>query len=638
MKSMFRSLFFGIILLPWIVSPVRAGSFLFDYTKDETAGNADWIVDDDWPVPQPPNPTQEDDWLGALSSWGVALAQMGHQVRTLPPGHPITFGNAQDSLDLMYFDVFVICEPQAPFSPQEIQAVVQFVEQGGGLFLIANHYASDRNGNGWDAPRIFNAAGFDTLFGIHFHVAGEPHNNLWDAPDSNVTMDPDDPIVHGPLGDVGAIGYYAGTVMSLWTFWNPEVRGHVWATGSPHGTTDVTLASSQYGFGRIVGLGDSSPADDGTGTPGNNLYDGWHAPGEDNDIAILNACLWLLGQSGNHPPYILDIQQVPLFPTPLDTVLVSARITDDSGILVAKLFYSVSSAPWWEVFPDSTTGEWWYFHIPPADSGLEVSYFLWAQDDSQATTVSDTLSYWVTGSGGLDLTGFRLIQENSHREFVFDTVTIPPAGFVILARNATRSQFESFWGVSLPEQVIFVNSHGQFPVINGDEIFTLVNVQGDTLDGPTVPMSTGISLQRSQTGPANDPSVWITLPDSQATPGSLNGLVADPGLWITEISDASGAGNYVYEFIELYYSPTVGTSEGAGSFSPIRVIPNPAQQVVQLKGLTKETWIQLFDASGRLRLQLLVSPSRAWISLRDFPPGVYFLKSPYGSLPILKMP
>src|SRR6478736_136898 len=52
---------------------------LFDNTKAETAGNADWIISTSQPDPlgQDATPSAETDWTGALSSWGVALQRTG---------------------------------------------------------------------------------------------------------------------------------------------------------------------------------------------------------------------------------------------------------------------------------------------------------------------------------------------------------------------------------------------------------------------------------------------------------------------------------------------------------------------------------------------------------------------------------
>jgi len=99
--------------------------FLFDATHAETAGNADWVIDEDGSVPQQiPTPAQstitsstpETYWTGALSSWGIALVKLGNTVETLPSGTSITYGNSSNAQDLSHYDVFVVDEP-IKFSP-----------------------------------------------------------------------------------------------------------------------------------------------------------------------------------------------------------------------------------------------------------------------------------------------------------------------------------------------------------------------------------------------------------------------------------------------------------------------------------------------------------------------------------------
>lgn len=72
-----------LLIMSFLTVKIHAARFLFDYTKNETAGNADWIIDGDYPYPQPSNPTSPTDWDRGISSWGYALYKMGHEVVTL---------------------------------------------------------------------------------------------------------------------------------------------------------------------------------------------------------------------------------------------------------------------------------------------------------------------------------------------------------------------------------------------------------------------------------------------------------------------------------------------------------------------------------------------------------------------------
>jgi hypothetical protein len=55
--------------------------------------------------------------------------------------------------------------------------------------------------------------------------------------------------------------------------------------------SNVMSASSTYGNGRVFFVGDSSPMDDGTGAPNNNLFNGWGVYSHKN--LFMNASLWL---------------------------------------------------------------------------------------------------------------------------------------------------------------------------------------------------------------------------------------------------------------------------------------------------------------------------------------------------------
>jgi len=103
---------------------------LFDDTKAETAGNADWIISTSMPDPlaQNASPTSETSWTGALSAWGVALQRSGrYSLKTLGPGHPIAYGTSS-APDLSNFDVFVLPEPNVLLSAAEKTAVMRFVQ------------------------------------------------------------------------------------------------------------------------------------------------------------------------------------------------------------------------------------------------------------------------------------------------------------------------------------------------------------------------------------------------------------------------------------------------------------------------------------------------------------------------------
>lgn len=321
---------FAVLVL--LDSPSFAGSFLFDATKHEMGGNADWIVDaDQFDLNMPafpctgtsnesrparfPTPaaagitgaTPETYWTGAISAWAVGLVKAGHNVETLPPGASITYGEGGNPQDLSHYDVFIVPEPQNPFTAAEKAAILAFVNDGGGLFMVADHETSDRDCDGWDAPHVFNDLTGATsttsggVFGMWFRVDGSdahPSDDWFDeAVDNNVEVDPVDPIIEGPFGSgAGGLGLFGSTSMDLDTTSNATVRARIWRVGQVHDAQRVTFATASYGLGRVAAIGDSSPADDGTGDPSDSLHPGWDkaSGGVANREIHLNACHWLL--------------------------------------------------------------------------------------------------------------------------------------------------------------------------------------------------------------------------------------------------------------------------------------------------------------------------------------------------------
>ncbi|WP_042378354.1 putative Ig domain-containing protein [Streptacidiphilus melanogenes] len=276
---------------------------LFDDSKSETAGNSDWIISTSKPDPlqQNPNPQTETDWTGAISAWGVALQKTGdYSLDTLPPGNTITYGDTGNPLDLSHFDTFVLPEPQDQLSAAEKAAVMHYVQNGGGLFLVVDHTGSDRNNNGWDSPAIVNDLltnnGVDNNDPFGFSV--DLKNIVSDAP--RAISDATDPVLHGSFGDVTGSVIYNGTTETLHPADNPNVKGLVYTTGSTAGgSTGAFFTTSAFGSGRVAIWGDSSAIDDGTGEPGHTVEDGWDDPKGTDAALALNATSWLAsGTSG----------------------------------------------------------------------------------------------------------------------------------------------------------------------------------------------------------------------------------------------------------------------------------------------------------------------------------------------------
>lgn len=105
-------------------------------------------------------------------------------------------------------------------------------------------------------------------------------------------------MLHGSFGAVSKSLLASGTTATLKPADNATVNGPPYPTGYS-GDTGAFFATSTFGSGRVAFWGDSSPVDDGTGSSGNTLYDGWNDSGAANAALALNATEWLSGANGS---------------------------------------------------------------------------------------------------------------------------------------------------------------------------------------------------------------------------------------------------------------------------------------------------------------------------------------------------
>lgn len=301
-------LFLGFYCLTGITGYAQK-KFLFDATKAETAGNADWIIDTDtkntpqrYPTPDQStvtSSTQETYWTGALSSWGIALVKLGHHVETLPKGTAISYGDNSNPQDLKNYDVYIIDEPNNQFTASEKTAMLSFVQNGGGLFMISDHTQSDRDNDGWDSPAVWND--FFTNNGVKTNPFGISADlaNFSQLATNVLPTSSGDFLINGPQGTVASINYSNGTSFTLDPTANSSVKGVLWKNGVAQGNSSVLVAHATYGKGRVVIVGDSSPADDGTGESGKSLYTGWAGEANGDHARLhMNASLWLAQVTG----------------------------------------------------------------------------------------------------------------------------------------------------------------------------------------------------------------------------------------------------------------------------------------------------------------------------------------------------
>ncbi|MCL6669891.1 immune inhibitor A [Streptomyces panaciradicis] len=343
---------------------------LFDDGHAEEAGNADWIISTSKPDPlgQDSTPSAETDWTGALSSWGVALQKTGsYSLKTATSA--LTYGGSS-STDLSNFDTLVLPEPNTLFTSAEKTAIMTFVKNGGGLFMISDHTGADRNNDGYDAVEILNDLmtnnSVDSTDPFGFSIDSLSISSDYPSAISDST----DPVLHGSFGNVSKSLIASGTTATLKPADNSAVKGLLYRTGYS-GNTGAFFLTSAFGSGRVAFWGDSSPIDDGTGQSGNTLYDGWNDSGATNAALALNATAWLAGagsSSGGGGG---------------SGTCTAAQLLGNNGFESGSTTWSASSG----VITNST-----------GESARSGSYYAWLDGYGSATT--DTLSQSVTIPSG----------------------------------------------------------------------------------------------------------------------------------------------------------------------------------------------------------------------------------------------
>ncbi|MFL5753397.1 MAG: T9SS type A sorting domain-containing protein [Bacteroidia bacterium] len=347
---------------------------LFDASQAEMAGNADWVIDansynigfngtgaattgigNEANPAITPSPAQsgitsstvETYWSGALSSWAIDLVKLGYQVETLPYNGVISYGNISNTQDLSNYKVLIVCEPNIRFTSAEKTALINFVQNGGGLFMIADHDQSDRNGDGWDSPSIWNDlmntnSVQSNLFGMNFDLVDISETSYNYSPTAN------DTITNGITGTAYGVKLSNGSMITINTTANSSAAGIIYEASAIQDADSILVACANFGNGRVAALSDSSPCDDGTGDVNDNLFYGYSDLSGYHSRLLLNTTVWL---AGNYTSFSNSIrnevkQNEPvLYPNPGSKIIslqsktgkiLELSISDLSGRIVKK--------------------------------------------------------------------------------------------------------------------------------------------------------------------------------------------------------------------------------------------------------------------------------------------------------------
>jgi DNA/RNA endonuclease YhcR with UshA esterase domain len=228
--------------------------------------------------------------------------------------------------------VFVVAESNVPYKASEQAALADYVQGGGSIFFIADHYNADRNKNRWDGSEVFNgyrrgawdnpAKGMSTeeassasmqnvvssdwlatQFGIRFR-----YNALSDINANNIVA-PSQAL--GITAGVSSVAMHAGSTLAIidpakakGIVYLPQTNA-AWANAVDQGVYNgggvaegPYVAVAKAGAGKAAFIGDSSPVEDATPKyvredtgAKKTTYDGFKEV--DDGVLLVNTVNWL---------------------------------------------------------------------------------------------------------------------------------------------------------------------------------------------------------------------------------------------------------------------------------------------------------------------------------------------------------
>jgi hypothetical protein len=133
---------------------------------------------------------------------------------------------------------------------------------------------------------------------------------------------------------------------------------------------------------------------------------------------------------------------------------------------------------------------------------------------------------------------------------------VPHGGFVVAARNATKAEFEAFYGRTLDTNVVYIDAatdgFTKFPVITGGSAYEFSDPQGVIIDGPSIALPSNTILSRTSCdAPAGAAASWTSKPASASngTPGTGPLSTGQDRICITEIADSN---RQQFEYVEIF--------------------------------------------------------------------------------------
>lgn len=475
---------------PPVLQPVgtpNGKQILFDNTHGQTAGAADWVID------------------GAFSDFGQALATNGYYVTELRKSTPITYS------DLSAYDVFVIPEANVPFKASEQDAMLQYVQNGGSIFFISDHYNADRNKNRWDSSEVFNGyrrgawndptQGMSTEeknaeamqgvvssdwladnFGVRFR-----YNAIGDVT-ANQIVPPAQ--AFGITNGVSTVAMHAGSTLAILDpqkakgiVYLPQTN-EAWSYAVDQGVYEgggidegPYAAIAKVGAGKAAFIGDSSPVEDATPKylreetgATKKTYDGFQE--QDDATLLVNIIDWLAQQESytklsDVPGLVLD---QPTSLLPMEDPVTSTEPQSEPWASPAAGY------KWW----DGCTfqpGAYGYEDCDNSEGGTETDDGLFISEYVEGGYYNKAIEIYNGTGETIQLSNYSLDLSNTSTNIMLSGTL--PDGEVYVIANSSASQ-EILDEADLTSNQLSFNGDDSVTLLHGTTVLDVVGTAGDS--------------------------------------------------------------------------------------------------------------------------------------------------------------
>ncbi len=279
---------------------------------------------------------------------------------------------------------------------------------------------------------------------------------------------------------------------SLWVYDNyPHSKARVYLRWYDASNSYISYNSSSYSSDssswQVLTWSGLSPSDADSLHFEIRAYD--EAWGDTIDTAYFyvdDAAIMLLPMS----PVISNVTRTPDAPDAADTVIISARITDEGSVTADSMFYKINSGSFTPTHHDSVSTSTYYYHINPQSNNDTVCFYIWAKDNDDSVSVSDTSSYVVNpqatvslplayGSPGdtvavpisvSDLTGMEVL--SFQFVVVYDTTILTAVGIDTSSTLLNGAGWLTEWNTDTDS--VSVASSGAYPLSNSGDLIKLL--------------------------------------------------------------------------------------------------------------------------------------------------------------------